>query len=323
MDSRKTHCVEVEAENSEIHMDVNETENVDGGYSSHLVAMDGNGDNNDGEGMEEDVDNDGENESDGDQSKEMEEAKTLLLEVLGLEKKLNDKVMPGTTTQIKLEVLKKHLAEKVKDPKEEGDGKEDNEKGKGKGKKKKKKTDEGSSEEEIERAVRGYLLFFFGCTMFCDQSGVFVLVVYLKALMKFKDRISKILLRGSNAWIYEHFPMFSLPLNMNYVNTLSHVMRWANGMSTYLDPLGALKHFRLMMDKMTRHDVIWNPYGKVRGVCPLEDITFYSGGICFFNINENVIVNEIGCLLEVGMSSGGGEIRPEKREYFQRALALT
>ncbi|KAF9622283.1 hypothetical protein IFM89_031086 [Coptis chinensis] len=228
------------------------------------------------------------------------------------------------------------------------------------------------------------------------------------------------------AWIYEHFPMFSPPPNMNYVNTLPRVMRWANGMSTYLDPLGALKHFRLMMDKMTRHDVIWNPYGNVRDVCPLEDITFYNGGICFFDIDEvyfgervlrqfgiqqcipsapspslssknktgkistgivtqywecrdhyiipvqnrvplsqtpwdcvdtylewynvishpylvnfnprdpppyitlyrpppcdwNAIVNEIGRLLEVGMSSGGGEIPSEKREYFQRALAL-
>ncbi|KAF9611621.1 hypothetical protein IFM89_034079 [Coptis chinensis] len=82
MDFEKTHCDEVEVENSEIRMDVNETENVDGGNSSHLVARDGSGDNNDGEGMEEavdgegieeDVDNDGENESDGDQSKEMEE----------------------------------------------------------------------------------------------------------------------------------------------------------------------------------------------------------------------------------------------------------
>ncbi|KAF9603946.1 hypothetical protein IFM89_039166 [Coptis chinensis] len=82
MDYEKTHCDEVEAENSEIRMDVNETENVDGGNSSHLVARDGSGDVNDGkgmeedidgEGMEEDVDNDGENESDGDQSEEMEE----------------------------------------------------------------------------------------------------------------------------------------------------------------------------------------------------------------------------------------------------------
>ncbi|KAF9626241.1 hypothetical protein IFM89_031368 [Coptis chinensis] len=32
-------------------MDVNETENVDGGNSSHLVARDGSGDNNDGEGF--------------------------------------------------------------------------------------------------------------------------------------------------------------------------------------------------------------------------------------------------------------------------------
>ncbi|KAF9610660.1 hypothetical protein IFM89_023916 [Coptis chinensis] len=89
MDFEKTHCDEVEAENSEICMDVKETENVDGGNSSHLAARDGSGDNNygegmeedgegieevvDGEGIEEDVDNDGENESDGDQSKEMEE----------------------------------------------------------------------------------------------------------------------------------------------------------------------------------------------------------------------------------------------------------
>ncbi|KAF9610273.1 hypothetical protein IFM89_021834 [Coptis chinensis] len=91
IDFEKTHCDKVEAENSEIRMDVNETENVDGGNSSHLVARDGSGDDNYGEGMEEDidgegmeedvngegieedVDNDGENESDGDQSKEMEE----------------------------------------------------------------------------------------------------------------------------------------------------------------------------------------------------------------------------------------------------------
>ncbi|KAF9616964.1 hypothetical protein IFM89_033034 [Coptis chinensis] len=93
MDSEKTNCDEVKTKNSEIRMDVNETENVDGSNSSHLVARDGSGDNNDGEGMEEnvngegmeenvdgegieeDVDNDGENESDGDQSKEMEEVR--------------------------------------------------------------------------------------------------------------------------------------------------------------------------------------------------------------------------------------------------------
>ncbi|KAF9614051.1 hypothetical protein IFM89_014851, partial [Coptis chinensis] len=202
MDFEKTHCDEVEAENSEIRMDVNETENVDGGNSSHLVARDGSGDDNYGEGMEEDidgegmeedvngegieedVDNDGENESDGDQSKEMEE--------VGANKKRKGKAQTkdleanegkfcgGPMDSSILYGYKCHVAhdvwiEKVKDPKEEeGDGKEDNEKGKGKGKKKKKKkkTDEGSSEEEIERAVRGYILFFFGCTVvLADQPS--------------------------------------------------------------------------------------------------------------------------------------------------------
>ncbi|KAF9616962.1 hypothetical protein IFM89_033032 [Coptis chinensis] len=216
MDFEKTNCDEVKAENSEIRMDVNETENVDGSNSSHLVARDGSGDNNDGEGMEEnvngegmeenvdgegieeDVDNDGENESDGDKSEEMEE--------VGANKKRKGKAQT------------KNL--------EANDGK-----------------------------------FCGGPT---DSS----------ILYGYKCHVAR------DVWIGK------------------------DCVDTYLEWYNAISHLYL---------VNFNPCD------PPPYIILNRPPPC----DWNAIVNEIGRLLEVGMSSGGGEIPSEKWEYFQRALALT
>ncbi|KAF9599959.1 hypothetical protein IFM89_001994 [Coptis chinensis] len=68
------------------------------------------------------------------------------------------------------------------------------------------------------------------------------------------------------------------------------------------------------------YNAISHPYLVNFNPCDLAPyITLYRPPPC----DWNAIVNEIGCLLEVDMSSGGGEIPSEKREYFQRALTLT
>ncbi|KAF9605593.1 hypothetical protein IFM89_017936 [Coptis chinensis] len=257
MDFEKTHYDEVEAENSEIRMDVNETENVDGGNSSHLVARDGSGDNNDGEGMEEDgegmeeavdgegieedVDNDGENESDGDQSKEMEEV-------------------------------------------------EANKKRKGKAQTKDLEANEGKF---CGGPTDSSILYGYKCHVACD-------VWIGKVIWNPYENVRDVCPSLEDITFYNGGICF-FDIDENRV-PLSQTP-W-DCVDTYLDWYNAFSHPYL---------VNFNPRD------PPPYITLYRPPPC----DWNAIVNEIGRLLEVGMSSGGGEIPSEKWEYFQRALALT
>ncbi|KAF5204527.1 Maintenance of meristems protein [Thalictrum thalictroides] len=44
-----------------------------------------------------------------------------------------------------------------------------------------------STAAEVEYAVKGYLLFMFGCLLFVDKTGTHISVAYLRLLMDYKE----------------------------------------------------------------------------------------------------------------------------------------
>ncbi|KAF5204528.1 hypothetical protein FRX31_005886 [Thalictrum thalictroides] len=50
-----------------------------------------------------------------------------------------------------------------------------------------KKIDDESTDAEVEYAVKGYLLFMFGCLLFVDKTGTHISAAYLRLLMDYKE----------------------------------------------------------------------------------------------------------------------------------------
>ena len=107
------------------------------------------------------------------------------------------------------------------------------------------------SHRRIECAVRGYLLFLLGCTLFVDKSGTRVSIAYLSLLRRL-DRVSSyawgaaalaylyrrlgVASRSSvrqisgymtllQAWIYEHFPFLSPRPSLDYTDAQPRMHR--------------------------------------------------------------------------------------------------
>ncbi|KAF5203492.1 Main-like [Thalictrum thalictroides] len=179
-----------------------------------------------------------------------------------------------------------------------------------------KKIHDDSTDAEVEYAVKGYLLFLFGCLLFVDKTGTHISAAYLRLLMDYKEiqnyawgagilaymfgalreasraKVHQIacFVPLLEAWIYEHFPMFAPPPNMDYIEEqMPRMGRWTNISSTYPDPKSTLKWFR---------QVLWDPYSNVRDLRPLNHISFFHGALCILDktepYNANRVLRQLG-----------------------------
>ncbi|PIA39761.1 hypothetical protein AQUCO_02600314v1 [Aquilegia coerulea] len=177
-----------------------------------------------------------------------------------------------------------------------------------------------TSRRHVEHAVRAYLMFLFACVLFLDKTSTDVNVCYIIPLMTFskiKDfawgaavlaHIYRSLGKASRAeckqfsgfitliqaWIYDHFPNFSVIPNLDYVDTIPRMMRWSPFPVSYTDNMQALRWHRETIDRMTAIEVHWDPYFELRGSTRcLHEISFYQGVIYFFDVVEAYHANRV------------------------------
>ena len=130
----------------------------------------------------------------------------------------------------------------------------------------------------IDCAVRAYLLYLLGCTLFVDKSGTRVPIIYLTLLtdlssvrtyawgaaalaylyrqlgLATRKEVKQIVgyLTLLEAWIYEHFECFAPTSNILYGVTQPRVHRWLTRRETTA-PLQALRE---RFDYMSADEVL-------------------------------------------------------------------
>lgn len=157
--------------------------------------------------------------------------------------------------------------------------------------------------------ARGYLLYLLGTTLFVDKSQSSVPSNYLPLLedltavqryawgaatlaylyyqLGVASRGKAMQISGCltllEAWIYEHFPMFSQGVRPGCTPGMPRARRWNNIAAATKDK-DSLITYRVMLDKMIPERVLWTPYG-----IPAEQIgrvCLYHGCIRFIHFNE-------------------------------------
>ncbi|KAL3649772.1 hypothetical protein CASFOL_006175 [Castilleja foliolosa] len=166
--------------------------------------------------------------------------------------------------------------------------------------------------DKVRQGCRAYLLYLFGCSLFCDKSGTKVPHQWLEYFADLKEfskyawgaatlaylyrqlgSASKVDCRQLcgyltllQAWIYERFPCFRAAINVNYEVGQPLAYRWTT--SRHAGPSVAhLQAHRETLDLMTADQVVWCPYGQdVRAHFPLSDISYYSGCLSAHDVVE-------------------------------------
>ncbi|XP_026421516.1 protein MAIN-LIKE 1-like [Papaver somniferum] len=167
------------------------------------------------------------------------------------------------------------------------------------------------SEEEIDFAVRGYLLFLLGCTIFTDKTGTKVPVVYMKLLedlskvtdyawgasaLAFQYRHLGLASRSSvqqiggcltllEVWIREHFWIGGPIANKDYTEEWPRTAKWIPKVAS-ANADQELICMREELDSLKAEDVTWNPYQASRDHHAFDEIAFYSGCLTAFEVVE-------------------------------------
>ncbi|MCL7034271.1 hypothetical protein MKW94_022542 [Papaver nudicaule] len=167
------------------------------------------------------------------------------------------------------------------------------------------------SEDEIDFAVRGYLLFLLGCTIFTDKTGTKVPVVYMKLLedlskvtdyawgasaLAFQYRHLGLASRSSvqqiggcltllEVWIREHFWIGGLIANKDYREEWPRTAKWTPKVAS-ANADQELVCMREELDSLTAEDVTWDPYQSSREHHTFDEIAFYSGCLTAFEVVE-------------------------------------
>ncbi|KAF5183223.1 Main-like [Thalictrum thalictroides] len=192
-----------------------------------------------------------------------------------------------------------------------------------------KKVTSRTARRSVEHAVKAYLMFLFACVLFPEKTGTDVSVSYIIPLMTFSKikefswgaavlaHIYRSLGKASRAdckqfsgfitlieaWIYEHFPNFTVIPNLKYIHSMPRMMRWSPFSVSYTNNMQALRWFREKIDCMTAMEVHWDPYFELRASTrPLHEISFYHGVIYFFDVAEAYHANRV--LRQLGHKQG-------------------
>ncbi|KAK1304873.1 hypothetical protein QJS10_CPB11g00705 [Acorus calamus] len=155
----------------------------------------------------------------------------------------------------------------------------------------------------IECAVRGYLLYLLGCTIFSDKTGTHVSVEYLQYLLdlkKVKDhawgaatlahlyRQLGIASRAKckqisgyltllQAWVYEYIPLLRPVQDDRVTQGFPRAALWKNSRNFPGLQKNNVIVIRELLDSLTREQVDYEPYSNIRDSFPLQEYAFFNG----------------------------------------------
>ncbi|KAF9602502.1 hypothetical protein IFM89_029801 [Coptis chinensis] len=84
------------------------------------------------------------------------------------------------------------------------------------------------------------------------------------------------------AWVYEHFPCFRPPYNSEYTIDMPRMKKWLVRTSTG-DLMTRLVSVREELDELEARDVTWDPYRDVRASFSFDEVSFFSGCLCYLD----------------------------------------
>ncbi|KAH6818021.1 hypothetical protein C2S51_001624 [Perilla frutescens var. frutescens] len=182
-------------------------------------------------------------------------------------------------------------------------------------------SDLASSTDDFEAvcAVRAYLVYILGCTLFTNKTGDRITCHYLRlfedpeefegytwgvAALAFLYRQLGVgsrvgcrqmagFLTLLEAWIYEHFPTLGRPQpNADYRAGQPYAMRWAQQVHGAVSE-DAVRAYRVQLDTLRPEDVVWDPYVRLGDGGDRPEVTFYEGCITACDIVEPYLPDRV------------------------------
>ncbi|RWR86348.1 LOW QUALITY PROTEIN: serine/threonine-protein phosphatase 7 long form [Cinnamomum micranthum f. kanehirae] len=153
-------------------------------------------------------------------------------------------------------------------------------------------------DEMVDCAIRAYLLYLFGCTLFTYKSGTRVPIIFLTVMVDLevvhsyawgtaalsylyrqlglatRHEVKQIAgyLTLLEAWVCEHFECLTPTPNIYYQSDQPRVHRWVPRSESVL-----LQGLRGKLDSMSTDLLTWDPYRDVRQYHPFNEVAYYCG----------------------------------------------
>ncbi|GAB2283804.1 hypothetical protein Dimus_039629 [Dionaea muscipula] len=200
-----------------------------------------------------------------------------------------------------------------------------------------------ASDEEVEHAVRAYLLYLLGTTIFTSKSGDKVSGSYLHLLrdltclngfawgatcLAFLYReLGKVSRVGTRqvvgyltlleAWVLEHFTMFRGTYDWTCPATLPLAFRWIPRRDLTLDTT----HLRDILNHYSITEVVFDPY--VRPQDQIHMMTYYRGSLCFLSHVEPYYPGRVVRQFRLVQPIPSHPIRPTRASLGRSAASYT
>ncbi|KAH6807027.1 hypothetical protein C2S51_028135 [Perilla frutescens var. frutescens] len=160
-----------------------------------------------------------------------------------------------------------------------------------------------SSEDDFQvvYAVRAFLVYILGCTLFTDKTGDRITYNYLRLFEDPEEFECYAWGVAALAFLYRQLGVGSWVGCRQMAGFLTllepFTMRWAQQVHGAVSK-DAMMAYRLQLDTLRAEDVVWDPYVRLRDGGERPEVTFYEGCITAYDIVDlylpDLVLRQLG-----------------------------
>ncbi|KAK1258499.1 hypothetical protein QJS04_geneDACA017288 [Acorus gramineus] len=201
--------------------------------------------------------------------------------------------------------------------------------------------------QDIECAVRGYLLYLLGCTIFSDKTGALVAVEYLQYFedlenvknyawgaatlvhlyrqlgiaSRAKCRQISGYLTLIQAWVYEHIPLLRPAQDERASDRSPRAALWKNSRNLAGLQKNSVVVIRELLDSLSPEQIDFDPYHNIRDWSSMQEYVFYKGCLVANRVFEpympDRMLRQLGHIQTIPLDP----TRPDQRTRRPRAAS--